>query len=288
MAAENMSDIKRRMKSISSTKQITKAMELVAGAKLNRAKDLAVKRKNYTATTIEFISRLSNYTKHMDNPYFKENDSNKRLYIILTGDKGLSGGYNSNIIKKFLETEGQKGHNKEDISIISIGSKGTMYFLKNDYEVVGKYININEDIDFNLVKKISNTVLNFYNSKAVGKVYLIYSKFNSVVSQTPTCHKLLPVSPMEEETRKKPSIICEPSGEMLLDYLIPKYITSLLYGAMIDNYAGEQASIRMAMNAATDNANGLIEELNLKYNSARQAGITNEIIEIISGASASN
>lgn len=123
MAAENMSDIKRRMKSISSTKQITKAMELVAGAKLNRAKDLAIKRKNYTATTIEFISRLSNYTKHMDNPYFKENDSNKRLYIILTGDKGLSGGYNSNIIKKFLETESKKGHKKDDISIISIGQR---------------------------------------------------------------------------------------------------------------------------------------------------------------------
>lgn len=286
--AENMADIKRRIKSVSSTKQITKAMELVASSKLRKAKERAICRSHYTDATYQLLLRIAKYTSHINNLYFNvRDDAHKIIYIVLSGDKGLAGGFNSNVIK---EAVSQIGENKEDAYVFALGAKCADYFKKNGYDVVGEYIGISDDPNYGVAKKIIGTVINLYSSnKDVRGVRMIYSKFNSVVSQGVLSAKVLPISRKAKNSDGSPvksELVIEPGGEELLEELVPQYITSLLYGAMIENHAGEEASRRMAMSAATDNANELLDELEIRYNSARQSSITNELIEIVSGAEA--
>lgn len=286
--AENMADIKRRMKSVSSTKQITKAMELVASSKLRKAKERAISRSHYTDATYQLLLRIAKYTSYINNIYFNERkDAKKNIYVILSGDKGLAGGFNSSVIK---EAVNEIGKNKGNAYIFAIGAKGADYFKKNDYDVVGEYIGISDEPNYGVAKKIIGTVINLYTSKEdVKEVKLIYSKFNSVVSQGVLSATVLPISRRannSDGTPVKSELVIEPGGDELLEELVPQYITSLLYGAMIENHAGEEASRRMAMSAATDNANELLDELEIRYNSARQTSITNELIEIVSGAEA--
>ena len=286
--AENMADIKRRMKSVSSTKQITKAMELVASSKLRKAKERAISRSHYTDATYQLLLRIAKYTSYINNIYFNlRKDAKKNIYVILSGDKGLAGGFNSSVIK---EAVNEIGEDKDNAYIFAIGAKGADYFKKNDYGVVGEYIGISDDPNYGVAKKIIGTVINLYTSKEdVKEVKLIYSKFNSVVSQGVLSATVLPISRRannSDGTPVKSELVIEPGGDELLEELVPQYITSLLYGAMIENHAGEEASRRMAMSAATDNANELLDELEIRYNSARQTSITNELIEIVSGAEA--
>lgn len=286
--AENMADIKRRIKSVSSTKQITKAMELVASSKLRKAKERALCRSHYTDATYALLLRIAKYTSYINNIYFKRREEAKKIiYIVLTGDKGLAGGFNSTVIKQAVK---EIGDDKENAYVFALGAKGADYFKKNGYDVVGEYIGISDDPNYGVAKKIIGTVINLYTSnKDVRGVKLIYSKFNSVVSQGVLSAKVLPIARKPKHSDGRPvtsSLVIEPGGEELLEELVPQYITSLLYGAMIENHAGEEASRRMAMSAATDNANELLSELEIKYNSARQSSITNELIEIVSGAEA--
>lgn len=286
--AENMADIKRRIKSVTSTKQITKAMELVATSKLRKAKEMALHRGHYTDATYQLLLRVSKYTAHINNVYFKiRKDAKKTIYIVLTGDKGLAGGFNTNVIKQALkEIDG----NSDKAIIIAIGTKAADYFNRNGYDVVGEYIGISDDPNYAVAKKIVGTVLNLYtHNEDIKEIRMIYSKFNSVVSQGIVSARVLPVNRGAVNSDGTPvtsSLRIEPGGEDMLQTLVPQYITSLLYGAMIENHAGEEASRRMAMSAATDNANEILEALQIRYNSARQASITNEIIEIVSGAEA--
>ncbi|EDS72496.1 ATP synthase F1 subunit gamma [Anaerofustis stercorihominis] len=286
--AENMADIKRRMKSVSSTKQITKAMELVASSKLRKAKERAICRSHYTDATYQLMLRVAKYTSYINNIYFKDRENaDKTIYVVLSGDKGLAGGFNTNVIKQAVS---EIGDEKEKAVIFALGAKGADYFKKNDYDVVGEYIGISDDPNYGVAKKIIGTVINLYTSdEDIRKVKIIYSKFNSVVSQGIISATVLPISRKADNSDGTPvtsELVIEPGGEELLEELVPQYITSLLYGAMIENNAGEEASRRMAMSAATDNANELLEELEIRYNSARQSSITNELIEIVSGAEA--
>lgn len=286
--AENMADIKRRIKSVTSTKQITKAMELVATSKLRRAKEMALHRGHYTDATYQLLLRVSKYTAYINNVYFKiRKDAKKTIYIVLTGDKGLAGGFNSAVIKQALS---EIGSDKENAIVVAIGAKGADYFRRNEYDTAGEYVGISDDPNYPIAKKIVGTVLNLYtHNEDIKEIRMIYSKFNSVVSQGIISAKILPVNRGAENSDGTPvtsMLKIEPGGEDMLETLVPQYITSLLYGAMIENHAGEEASRRMAMSAATDNANEILEELQIRYNSARQASITNEIIEIVSGAEA--
>ncbi len=285
--AESMVDIKRRIKSVSSTKQITKAMELVASAKLRKAKDMALKRSEYTKTMLSMIEKFSNYTNNLDSIYFKENSKNKnKLFIVIAGDRGLAGGYNSSIFKKAESLIEDKDNSK----IIAVGSKARDFFTKKGYDVAFEYTNIGENPEYDDASQIGKNIISLYDNNVASEVYLIYSKFNSVISQSPTCAKLLPIVKgdiIKQEEKGMKSMIFEPSEEKVFDYLIPKYIMDIIYGAMIDNFAGEQSSRRMAMSSASDNASEIIEDLSIKYNTARQASITQEITEIVSGANAS-
>ena len=286
--AENMADIKRRIKSVTSTKQITKAMELVATSKLRKAKEMALHRGHYTDATYQLLLRVSKYTANINNVYFKiRKEAEKTIYIILTGDKGLAGGFNSNVIKQALS---EIGSEKENAIIVAIGTKAVDYFRRNGYDVVGEYVGISDEPNYDVAKKIVGTVINLYTHDGnIKEIRMIYSKFNSVVSQGIVSAKILPINRGAKNSDGSPVtslLTIEPGGEDMLQTLVPQYITSLLYGAMIENHAGEEASRRMAMSAATDNANEILEALQIRYNSARQASITNEIIEIVSGAEA--
>lgn len=286
--AENMADIKRRIKSVTSTKQITKAMELVATSKLRKAKEQALSRSHYTDATYKLLLRVSKYTAHIDNVYFKIRKSAKKtIYIVLSGDKGLAGGFNSSVIKQTLS---EIGGEKENAVLIAIGAKAAEYFKRNDYELVGEYVGISDSPNYAVAKKIIGTALNLYtHNDDIKEIRIIYSKFNSVVSQGVVSARVLPVNRGAENSDGSPvtsTLKIEPGGEDVLQTLVPQYISSLLYGAMIENHAGEEASRRMAMSAATDNANEILDALQIRYNSARQASITNEIIEIVSGAEA--
>ncbi|MCR1900202.1 ATP synthase F1 subunit gamma [Irregularibacter muris] len=287
--AQNMRDIKRRIRSINSTKQITKAMELVAASKLRRAREKAELGRPYFEKMIDTIQEIVKGSPGMRNPYMEARDVKNRAFIIITGDRGLAGGYNSNVIKLGVETIG----NKDNASILAIGSTGRDYFKRRDYNIMGEYLGISESPSFSDAKEIGRTVMNLFKDGVIDEAYLIYTKFVSTISQQPQSLKLLPLSPEnfqgeqeEKQEGAKMFMDYEPSAEGVLARLIPNYVQNTLYGAMLESSASELGARRMAMESATENANEMIDDLTLSYNRARQGAITQEISEIVGGAEA--
>jgi F-type H+-transporting ATPase subunit gamma len=281
---QGMRDIKRRIRSVSSTKQITKAMELVSSAKLKKAREKLEKTRPYFNTVVRSIQEILASTGNIKHPFLDKREVNKTAYIVITGDRGLAGGYNSNVLKL---TEGDID-DKNKVSIISIGVKARDYFKRRQYDIKGEFTGISEKPEFKDAAKIGDLAIELYQSGEVDEVKLVYTNFKSTISFVPTILKLLPAEGIksDEENKKASLIQYEPSPEEVLDYLIPKYIQSTIYGALIESSASEQGSRRMAMESATDNAEEMIEDLKLSYNRARQASITQEISEIVGGAEA--
>ena len=290
--AENVQDIKRRIKSVNSTKQITHAMEMVASAKLRKSRELAEKRYPYFEAMIVSMGHIVERTGKSKNVFMNQRDVKKTAYIVITGDKGLAGGYNGNVCKR-VETHLKS---KENAVLYTIGSRGRDHFRNRDYNIQGEYLGISENPNFFNAKKISSSVMEAYENGEFDEVYLVYTRFLSTISQHPYLMKLLPLDAeglkpkkkFEEAAEKKSltGMIYEPDPESLLEYLIPNYIANTLYGAMIESAASEQGARRTAMESATKNANEMIDELTLQYNRVRQAAITQEISEIVSGADA--
>ncbi|QXM06706.1 ATP synthase F1 subunit gamma [Crassaminicella indica] len=284
MAGMGMRDIKRRIKSVNSTKQITKAMELVSSAKLRRARERAERSRPYFHTIQDTVKDIFSNVKGIKHKFLEKRDIKRSCYIVITADRGLCGGYNINVIKKALENMEQK----QGVSVVAVGSKGRDYFRNRKYELDGEFIHISEKPTYSDAKKISNLVLKLYEKKMIDEVYLVYTQFISTVSQKPEVIKLLPLS-MDDNTEKKESfeyVSYDPSPESLLNYIVPKYIESTIYGALVEASASEQGARRVAMENATDNAEEMISKLTLNYNRARQAAITQEIAEIVGGAEA--
>lgn len=280
-----MRDIKRRIKSVNSTKQITNAMELVSTAKLKRTRDRFEKVQPYFETVNETIQGILESTDNIEHKYISEREIKKSLYIVITADRGLCGGYNINAIKKALEDI----EDKEKASFIVIGQRAKGYFLKRNYEIVGEYLQISEKPQYSHAKDIGRLALQLYKDGKIDEIKLVYTRFASTISQVPERLKLLPVAKTnEEQTEEKEFkyVSYEPSPGAVLDYLIPKYIESTIFGALAESAASEQAARRMAMESATDNAEEMIENLTLSFNQARQAAITQEISEIVGGAEA--
>ncbi|PAB58290.1 ATP synthase F1 subunit gamma [Anaeromicrobium sediminis] len=282
----SMRDIKRRIRSVNSTKQITKAMELVSTSKLRRARERADKIKPYFHTVKETVQDIFSTATDLNHKYTKARDVKKTCYIVITADRGLCGGYNINAIKKALESmEG-----KNEVSVITIGSKARDYFRNKKYDIDGEFIGISEKPTYAHSKKVSNLALKLYEKEMVDEVYLVYTQFVSTLNQEPDMIKLLPFSSEGNEkvdtSEDYEYVSYEPSPAVLLDYIIPKYIESSLYGALAESSASEQAARRVAMENATDNAEEMIDKLTLTYNRARQAAITQEIAEIVGGAEA--
>lgn len=281
----SMRDIKRRKGSIQSTQQITKAMKLVSTVKLQRAKQNAEKSQTYFHCMYNTVHSILRRTQNLEHKYLKSGESGKKAVIVITSNRGLAGGYNSNVIK--LITQGELAN--EDLAIYAIGKKGKDALAKN-YEIRADYSDVIEDPVYAEAMKISKEVLSAFENGEISEIYLAYTGFKNTVVHIPTLLKLLPVEVSEEEEAAQEDdhvmMNFEPEYEEALNLLIPKYITSLIYGGMIEAIASENGARMQAMDAATSNAEEMIEDLTLLYNRARQGSITQELTEIIAGANA--
>lgn len=280
-----MRSIKRRKGSIQSTQQITKAMKLVSTVKLQRAKGRAEKSKAYFECMYATVKSVLAKAGFINHPYLKPGESSKKAVIVITSNRGLAGGYNSNVIK--LITKGD--FKKEDIKIYAIGRKGKDAFTRYGYDIVKDYSDVIEEPVYADAMRIGNDLLDAFAKGEIGEIYLAYTAFKNTVSHIPTLLKLLPVeagAEVEEADDDKALMNFEQDEEEALNLLIPKYITSLIYGGMVEAVASENGARMQAMDSATSNAEEMISDLSLKYNRARQGSITQELTEIIAGASA--
>ncbi len=289
----SMRDIKRRKESVQSTGQITKAMKLVSSVKLQKAKVGAEVSKPYFETMYETVADMIAKSGQMSHPFLQKSKSDKKAVITITSNRGLAGGYNSNIVKMVSKDE---RFNKEDTIIYAVGVKGRDSLSRQGYKIAGDYSEaINEPLYADAME-IGKELLSKFTSGEIGEIYLAYTIFKNTVVQIPTLIKLLPidaediVSEQEEEPQSPLDKITlmnyEPEPEEALDAIIPKYINSLVFGGLVESHASENGARMQAMDSATSNAEEMISDLSLKYNRARQASITQELTEIIAGASA--
>ncbi len=279
-----MKDIKRRIRSVGSTKQITKAMELVSSSKLRRAKQRAEAARPYFEAQYTLLSEIASVKKDFTTVYTEERPVKRRLFIVIAGDRGLAGGYNSNILKAAVAA-----HSGDEVNpkIIAVGRKAVEYFEKRDYELVGSYPYLADHVKTAHCADIANMATEMFSSGEVDEVRLFYTAFVSPLVQNPEQMKLLPISGMETGTGEDMGFITyDPSPEAVFNRIVPKFVMSLLTCGIVESYASEQGARRTAMESATDNADQMIESLSLIYNRARQEKITNEINEIVSGANA--
>ncbi len=264
--------------------QITKAMELVATAKLKRARVKLEASKPYFETIMESIAKIIAHSKGFKHPFVDGRDTKSTLFIVITGDRGLAGGYNSNICKLVEE----KIQNKEKVKLIAIGSKGRDYFKRKNYDVVDSYVGVSENPTIEVARLVGNQAVEMFLNHEIDEIYVAYTQFVSTISYEPKALRLLPVVIDESKVKSKMMFEYEPSPEVVLEHLVPQYINSVIYGASIEASASESGSRRVAMESATENAKEMIGELQLVYNRARQASITQEITEIVAGADALN
>ncbi|MBQ8614217.1 MAG: ATP synthase F1 subunit gamma [Ruminiclostridium sp.] len=284
MATGNMKDIKRRIRSVGSTKQITKAMELVSSSKLRRAKQRAEAARPYFEAQYTLLSEIASVKKDFTTVYTEDRPVKRRLFIVIAGDRGLAGGYNSNILKAAVAAHSGDEKNPK---IIAIGRKAVEYFEKRDYELVGSYPYLADHVKTAHCADIANIATEMFSSGEVDEVRLFYTAFVSPLVQNPEQMKLLPICGMETGEGEDMGLITyDPSPEAVFNRIVPKFIMSLLNCGIVESYASEQGARRTAMENATDNADQMIENLSLIYNRARQEKITNEINEIVSGANA--
>lgn len=281
MAGAGMKDIKRRIKSVESTMQITKAMELVSSSKLRRAKEKVESSRPYFNILQETIQKVLDNTKSLKSTYTEDREINNSLFIVIAGDRGLAGGYNANLIKTAISE--MKGKNPK---ILTIGRKAVDYFGKRDYEIVEEYVNVAETLDFVDAALIVAVANEMYRKKEIDEVYVCYTEFVSALTQTPRIIKLLPLQLQKNPTEIISSLEFEPSPEEVFDRMIPRYLEGIVYSTIVDAFASEQGARRTAMESASDNASDMIDSLSLLYNRARQSAITQEITEIVGGAEA--
>ncbi|MDO5573316.1 MAG: ATP synthase F1 subunit gamma [bacterium] len=285
----SMRDIKRRKVSIQSTQQITKAMKLVSTVKLQRAKSRAERSKTYFERMYETVTSMLGKSGNIDHPYLVAGASEKKAVIVITSNRGLAGGYNSNVVK--LLTRGSLP--KEDVEVYAIGKKGRDALKRYGYEIKEDYPDVINEPIYSDAAAISEKILQSFADGEVGEIYLAYTAFKNTVSHVPTLLKLLPVdvnavssdvkTPSEED---RAPMNYEPEEEEALNLIIPKYVTSLIYGALVEAVASENGARMQAMDSATSNAEEMIDHLSLMYNRARQGSITQELTEIIGGAEA--
>ena len=283
----SMRDIKRRKGSIQSTQQITKAMKLVSTVKLQRAKQRAEQSKAYFNCMYETVTSMLARAGGLNHPYLKAGASDKKAVVVITSNRGLAGGYNSNIIK--LITKGD--FKKEDLEIYAIGKKGRDALQRNGYHIVEEDPDIIEEPSYVDAMGITRRLLKSYADGEIGEIYLAYTGFKNTVVHEPTLLKLLPVeagakTESAQDTGSRAMMNFEPEDDEALEMIIPKYITSLIYGGLVEAAASENGARMQAMDSATSNAEEMIDQLSLMYNRARQGSITQELTEIIAGANA--
>ncbi|QNO15173.1 ATP synthase F1 subunit gamma [Alkalicella caledoniensis] len=277
---QGIRDIKRRIKTVNNTQQITKAMKMVAAAKLRKAQDKVASSKPYGEKMREVVQRVLSNTTDYSNPILNGNPEGKPAYIVVTADRGLCGGYNANILRTAI-----KDIDKENSYVITVGRKGRDLLRRRGYNIVAEFLDIGDEPSFNQSTSIFGTVTQMIEEGIFSEVHIIYTQFINALSQKVVHEKMLPVDKNEGE--KQTSLyLFEPSVESVLDSLIPKYLTGMIYQSLNEAKASEHGARMTAMGSATDNASELIGQLTLTYNRARQAAITQEILEIVNGANA--
>lgn len=282
-----MRDIKRRKVSIQSTQQITKAMKLVSTVKLQKARARAERSKTYFDYMYATVTSMLAKSGNINHPYLQSGSSSKSAVIVITSNRGLAGGYNTNVTKLVMES----GISKEDAYIYAIGRKGKDFLARRGFDIKADYSDVINEPLFKDASDISKEVLDLFAKGEIGEIYLAYTSFKNTVSHIPKMIKLLPVeieeNSKEEVLEDKLTLMnYEPEENEALDMIIPKYVTSLIYGALVEAVASENGARMQAMDSATSNAEEMIENLSLSYNRARQGAITQELTEIIAGAEA--
>lgn len=283
-------EIRTQIKSIQNTQKITKAMEMVAASKMRRAVGQMEKARPYADKISYVMSHLANAHAEYNSVYFEVREVKKRAYIVVSSDRGLCGGLNNNLFKKVIESTVENKNNEIDTSYSVFGNKAAGFFQRIGGEVISQSTQVGDQPKIeDLLGTIKSTIDKFI-SKDVDEVYVAYNKFFNTVSQIPTIDKILPISSNDQEIDKEYShywdYLYEPDAKEVLESLFVRFIESLTYRAVVENIASEQASRMVAMKSSSDNASDLIDELQIIYNKNRQAAITQEISEIISGASA--
>ena len=276
----SLRDIKQRKGSIQSTQQITKAMKLVSTVKLQKARIRAEEANPYFNYMYQTVTSMLAKSGNLEHP-------SKKAVIAISSNRGLAGGYNSNIVKLLTESEIRR----EDVKVYAIGRKAMEGLARKGYEIQADYSDVIDGPTYGDAMTISKEVLDAYTNGEVGEIYLAYTHFKNTVSHIPTLIKLLPVEFDQEELSSSSAdtnipMNYEPGEEEALNQIIPKYVTSLFYGALVEAVASENGARMQAMDSATSNAEDMISDLELKYNRARQSSITQELTEIIAGAEA--
>jgi F-type H+-transporting ATPase subunit gamma len=284
----SMRDIKRRRSSIQGTQQITKAMKLVSTVKLQRARSNADKTKVYFDTMRRTVSSILSRVGSIQHRYLQAGDSSRKAVVVITSNRGLAGGYNSNVIKLVTRNE---AWNKDELDIYAIGNKGREAFARYGYTIKEDLPDMIEAPTYKEVSALTERLLASFAAGEIGEIHLAYTFFKNTVTQEPRLIKLLPVEVDEEEPQEETQgataiMNFEPQDEEAIDLIVPKYVSSLLYGALIEAVASENGARMQAMDNATSNAEEMIDDLSLLYNRARQSSITQELTEIIAGAEA--
>jgi len=279
MATVSTKEIKTRIRSMESTKQITKAMEMVAASKLRHAQARVQNSRPYFEILYATITDIVNSNSEFTSPYLVQREVKKTLYVVIAGDRGLAGGYNSNVLK--LVTAEMEG---KDVTVLPIGKKAVDYFKSHGVPIFTESYAQAADVSvgdcFSAAKQLSKA----YRSGEFDEIYIGYTNFVSVLSQTPSTLRMLPLLQEQNEAHANSDILYDPDSTEVFEAIVPEYLGGILYGALCESRAAEQAARRTAMDSATQNADDMIADLSLKFNQARQAAITQEITEIIAGA----
>lgn len=284
----NLKEIRNRIASISSTMQITSAMKMVSAAKLKKAQDAITMMRPYSSTLKQLIQNLSSSLDgDSQNPYSQGRSKKSILLVSITSNRGLCGAFNTNIIKRTKQLAGEDYKDKK-VSLMTIGKKGSEILSKTG-KVVSSHDNLFDNLNYNDVGKIAQLVMDNFEEKIYDEVVLIYNRFKNAATQIVQVEPFLPIIPSEEtETSSNTDYIFEPSQAEIVNELLPKSLKIQLFKALRDSFASEHGARMTAMHKATDNATDLRDQLKLTYNKARQAAITNEILEIVGGAEALN
>ncbi len=291
----NLRDIRNRISSVNSTQQITKAMKMVAAAKLRKAQERMTKTRPYAAKIQNVVGRLAD-NGSISSPLVEKSETNENLLFIVVGsDRGLCGGFNNNLFKE-LEKRLAKDFSAQleagSVSLVTVGKKATTHFKKRSYNVVKSFPGFFDTIEYDPTSAIMESATNDFVEGSYDEVYIVFNEFKSVIAQNRKIDKVLPIDPdsfrVKSEGDSKTSIdyIYEPNSEAILEKLLPLHLNTQLWKAVLESNASEQGARMSAMDSATENAKELERDLKLKYNQARQSAITTEISEIVSGAQA--
>tara|TARA_Y100001958_G_scaffold35591_1_gene23324 strand:- start:778 stop:1632 length:855 start_codon:yes stop_codon:yes gene_type:complete len=279
----NLKDIRDRIKSVKSIQKVTKAMKMVAAAKMRRAQENMEKARPYNHRLVEIIQHLLPSVERSMLPLLEIRDVKRVAYVVVTSDRGLAGSFNSSILRKAHNDIDEFG--KENVDIFCIGKKAKDYFKSRQYNIIESYSDFWSDLNFNQSMKIGSSIIDHFLDLSVDEIRVVYNEFVNVATQATITEKLLPIE-LKDEELVDTDFLYEPSKKKIVKSLIPRYLNAQVWKYLLESYASEQAARMIAMENATTNSEDMIKNLTLEFNKARQAAITTEMLEIVSGAEA--